>query len=275
VSHKYYLCKLKKSRVTILTKKRIKKYTHLVLLLVVALSLHSYNVSAQYFYDLGFGGGVSGYTGDVSNNPFASPGHTYSALLRSNISSRFAMRLEIDYGTVGGHTDDVVGTYPGAQGICDFEFETQFVSTDLVFEVNFFPYPFQKTVMNSSNITPFAFAGVGYVNYTILEGPIVPGEDGKNYTASLPFGIGLRYLFNGKWGLQLEFKSSKLFRDDFDTYALSDPFEFNTTGDSNETSSEIHNEDWLYTTTVMLTYSFGENIWDCNCPGGYKRKKKR
>lgn len=265
--HKYYLCGLKKSKLIILALKRNSKHTKILVLLAIALSLNSYSVNAQYLYEFGFGGGMSGYTGEVSNNPFSSPGYIVGAFYRSNLNSRFSVRLGMDYGKVGGHTDDVPETFPGAQGICDFNFSTQFVSTEVLLEVNFFPYPFQKKVMNSSNITPFIFLGGGMTTYTVLEG-LDPEALGKQSpTMIIPFGVGGRWLLGEHWGVQLQFKAGKLFTDRFDSKDLDNPFEFEEGG--------IHRDDWLYNTTVMFTYSFGEDIWDCNCPGGYKRKRNR
>ena len=230
------------------------------MLLISILSLNCYHVSAQYLYEIGFGGGMSGYSGEVSNNPFTSPGYTYGAFYRSNISSRIAVRFEMGYGKIGGDTKDILPeTYPAAQGICDLTFLTSFISTELIMEVNFFPYPFQKVVMNSSNITPYSFIGVGMEKYN--------SNSVLGTTMAIPFGVGAKWMFSKQWGLQFQFKTVKMFTDDFDCLQLDNPFELEAGG--------LHRQDWLYTTTLMLTYSFGENIWDCNCPGGYKRKRKR
>lgn len=240
--------------------KKINYHTKIGVLLIVVLSLNNYGISAQYLYDFGFGGGVSGYSGEVSNQPFAHPGTDLSVFLRSNYSSRFAFRVGLDKGTVSGHTDDVLRTFPGAQGICNFGFATEFTNAEVLTEVNFFPYPFQKKVMNSSNFTPFAFVGAGMTTYEYIK------ED-KHTAMIIPFGVGAKWLFGKQWGVQVQFKAVKMFADDFDTFPLNDPFDFGEGG--------MHRDDWLYTTTIMLTYSYGEDIWDCNCPGGYKRKRRR
>lgn len=225
------------------------------MLLLGVLCLNSYAVSAQYLYDVGFGGGLAGYTGEVSNNPFVQSSYTFGGFYRSNLNSRFAVTLGFEYGQVKGHTDDVPETYPSAQGLCDFGFTTKIINAEVLMEVNFFPYPFQTTVRNSSNMTPFYFVGVGLVTAEVIEGG-TNGEGG--IPLSIPFGVGLRWSVGKQWGMQIRFKGSKLFKDDIDTYVLSDPFEFGEGG--------FHRQDWIYTTTFMLTYSFGENIWDCNCP---------
>lgn len=249
-----------KSRLEILVFKRISKHIQFIALLATALSFGSNDVNAQYLYELGFGGGLLGYTGEVSNDPFSNLGYTLGGFYRSNINSRFSMRLGVDYGQVGGSTDDVSATFPQDDGsVLDYDFSTNYISGEFLFEVNFFPYPFQKEIMNSSDITPFLFAGAGVVNFQ--------SEDGIAATASVPFGAGVKWLFSKQWGLQLQFKTVKMFTDRFDGDVLDDPYRSKDSG--------IHCDDWCFTTTVMLVYSFGEDIWDCHCPGGYKRKRRR
>lgn len=220
------------------------------------------NVEAQYLYDFGIGGGISGYTGDASRIPFTSPGYNASIMFRSNINRRFALSFDGMIGKVSGSSTNLEDTYPIAPGICDFDFETNYQSFNALLEVNFFPYPFEKDIINSKNITPFAFIGIGVVNYK-YDTPSTTLPKDEDVAMSIPMGAGVRMTFGDKWGLQARFKASKIVADNFDGHELNDPLELEV--------SNIFSNDWLYTTTVMLTYSFGKNIWDCNCPGGYRR----
>lgn len=220
------------------------------------------NATAQYLYDIGFGGGRAGYSGELSNNPFTNPGYSVGGFYRNNINSRFAARLDLDYGKVSANSENVTNDYLDAQGVCYSEFSTSALSADLLIEINYFPYPKQKHVMNSSNITPFAFLGIGSKVYTPeLGDPSEVGDGGV--TMSIPMGVGVRWLFSEHWGLQVQFKASKLFVDDFDSFQLDDPYELGNAG--------LHTNDWYYLTTFMFTYSFGKDIWDCNCPAKRKR----
>ncbi len=246
-----------------------------MLLTFILLVVNGYDINAQYLYEFGIGGGISGYTGELSNTPFTSPGYTLGAFYRSNLNSRFSVSLGLDYGKVRGHTDNVNCSYPLAQDVCDFGIEQRYVNMDVQLEVNFFPYPYNKSVLNSSNITPYYFFGVGLVNYKPWQGvsndEMNPGSQEANTgsTLGIPFGVGIRWMFNEQLGLQLRFKAVKLFTDSFDNIYLNDPFELGANG------LQLQRQDWVYNTTIMLTYSFGEDIWDCNCPGGYKRKSRR
>lgn len=217
------------------------------------------SVGAQYLYDIGIGGGISGYTGEASRIPFSSPGYNTSIMFRSNINRRFALTFDGMVGKVNANTTNLDDTYPIAPGICDFDFETNYQSFNALFEVNFFPYPFENEIINSKNITPFTFIGLGIVNYNYDTPSTILPKD-KDITMSLPVGAGVRMNFGDRWGFQARFKASKLFADNFDGYELNDPLELGV--------DNFFSNDWLYTTTIMLTYSFGKDIWDCNCPGG-------
>jgi len=248
-----------KNKIEILTIRETRKHIKGLLLLFGLLLFNNYSVSAQYLYDIGFGGGISGYTGEISRNPFFRSDYTYGGFYRSNLSSRFAVTFGAEYGKVKGDTDDVDATYPAAQGLCDFDFSTRIISAEVLMEVNFFPYPFQTTVRSSSDMTPFYFVGVGMVDYKPLSGPGLLKEDkGEGNSIAIPMGVGLRWSVGKQWGMQLKFKASKLFVDDIDSYLLDDPFIFGDGG--------THRMDWVYSTTFMITFSFGEDKWDCNCP---------
>jgi len=177
----------------------------------------------------------------------------FGLLLFNNYSVSAQYLYDIGFGKVKGDTDDVDATYPAAQGLCDFDFSTRIISAEVLMEVNFFPYPFQTTVRSSSDMTPFYFVGVGMVDYKPLSWP---EQDGNSI--AIPMGVGLRWSVGKQWGMQLKFKASKLFVDDIDSYLLDDPFIFGDGG--------THRMDWVYSTTFMITFSFGEDKWDCNCP---------
>lgn len=223
------------------------------------------NTNAQYLYDIGIGGGMSGYMGEASRTPFTSPGYDIMAMYRSNLSRRFAAKLEFNAGKISGSSTNIDDTYPGTPKLCDFDFATSYQAIDAMLETNFFPYPFSKEILNSKDITPFIFIGVGLINYEYQTSNAIDSI-ARDLTLSMPFGVGARWRFSDAWGLQFQFKASKLFVDNFDRHELNDPMELD--------NSSAMSQDWLFNTTLTLTYSFGKNIWDCNCPGGYKRKNE-
>lgn len=254
----YYLCSLKKNELLILALGDMTKWNKMLVLIVMISLVGKQHIIAQYLYDFGFGGGVSGYTGDVTRNPLSSPGYVLGAFYRSNIDSRFAVSVGVEYAKISATSDPSV-VFPGASGLSSYSFDASYKGADVLMEVNFFPYPKQKKVANSKNLTPYAFLGVGYKQFSTTGG-------GEGTTTAFPVGVGARWLLGKQWGIQLQFKSQKWMDDSLDE-GKDAPFAFDT--------DALHMKDWIYSTTFMVTYSFGEDIWDCNCPGGYKRKRAR
>lgn len=232
-----------------------------ILIISILAFLYQGEASAQYLYDIGIGGGLSGYTGELSKVPFVQPGYSISGLYRANINPRFAVRLEVNAGSINGYSTDVTNTFPKRiQG--DYpNVSAKFFGVDMSMEVNFFPYPLQTKIRNSKNFTPYSFIGIGTENYSPTSIDIeVTGEG--NTSLSIPFGIGARWMLGEHVGIQLQFKVLKLFKDDIDGTQMDDPYSLEPTN--------LYNNDWIYTSTVMITYSFGEDLWNCNCPDLHK-----
>lgn len=245
--------------------------------LLLSISFHV--VSAQYLYDLGFGAGLSSYAGEVSGSPFNSPGYALEAYYRYNINSRVALKFDASYGSFDGTTSDgnnsylgapkmmdyadlVLDSYSGLNSLEDYSFTNNFFSAEMLLEINFFPYPYKKSLPNSSNFSPFAFVGLGMQSYTTVATiNNTMGPEEKSVAMSIPFGVGVKWMFSERFGVQYHFKTVKLFADNFDTSQLDDPFDYANTG--------VHRHDWLFTSTISLFYSFGEDIWDCNCPSRF------
>lgn len=257
MSYKYYLCGSNKNKVFILNRKQF--FGNFRIVLVFSLLCCVFSVKSQYLSDVGLGGGVSGYTGELSRNPILNSEKVFAGFYRSNLSSRFALRLELEYGHVGGSTLNYLGRFPDTTSteVLDYSFRTRHISGEVLFETNFFPYPKQIGLMKSMNMTPFAFIGLGAVAYN--------SGSSNGFVFAVPFGAGVRWAFADQWGLQAQFKANKLFTDAFDGEPMNNPFNFD---------GAWANQDWLYTSTISLTFSFGEDLWDCNCPKDSNRDKK-
>lgn len=236
--------------------------TRVNILIISLITLLNYSeVSAQYLYEIGIGGGLSGYTGELSKVPFVQPGYCISGLYRANINPRFSVRLEVNAGSVNGYSTDVTNTFPNRLAGSYSNFSATYFGVDISMEVNFFPYPLQTKIRNSKNFTPYSFIGIGTENYSPTTIDIeVTGEG--NTSLCIPFGVGARWLLGEHVGVQLQFKTMKLFKDDIDGTQMDDPYALEATN--------LYHNDWIYTTTFMITYSFGEDLWNCNCPDLHK-----
>ncbi len=250
-----------------LTRKRISK----VIVAMLFFVMNSYGQN-EYLYDIGIGGGLSGYTGDVSSNFIKPLSYNYNGFYRSNLNPRFSFCVDFDYGSVSGSSTDLGVSFPitSAAGIGEKSFSTNYQGVDLILEINFFPYPYKKSVLNSYNISPFYFVGLGSKNYTSTVSATVDGEDvldsgsDRKSVISIPFGVGLKWKISDKWGFQFKFKTEKLFTDSFDGDHLDNPYQLD--------GFKYHRQDWLYLTSFSLFYSFGKEVWDCHCDKESKRK---
>lgn len=261
MSFKYYLCGSNKNEVYILSRKLF--YRVFGIVVTFSFLVPFVSVFSQYTHDIGIGVGSSGYTGDISRHFISTSETAYTGFYRYNFTSRLALKGELDYGHVNASTDGYGNKYPISPSDSvtspidlDYSFRTKHISTDVMFEVNFLPYPKQVALMRSSDITPFANIGIGAVVYNV--------EDMWSSAFSIPMGVGVRWLFADQWGMQMQFKAKRLFTDSFDGAQLDDPIDL---------GGSLANDDWLYMTTFSLTYSFGQNLWDCNCPKDSKRRK--
>ncbi len=218
--------------------------------------------------EFGLGGGLAGYTGELGANPLSNAGYDMGLFFRANLNQRMSLRLSVDYGHVKGKKPKNFKSLPDAEGLYDFDFENNFLDFEILMDINFFPYPFQIDIWRSSDITPFYFAGVGILAHKpVADSSEKTDNTGFMATPTIPFGVGVRYLLGKHLGLQFQFKAMKLFTDDFDTKRLNNPLNFQNQG--------THTQDWLFSSTLMLTYSMGEALWDCNCPKEERRARRR
>lgn len=207
-----------------------------------------------YQYELGFGGGMASYTGDVSRSVLTPFSSDFNVFLRYNKSSRLAFTVDFDSGSASGSSQDLGLMLPVGPVLESQNFTTKFQSLDILMELSFFPYPEQKALLNSSDFSPFYYFGIGVKQLNIKSSrPIV----------SIPFGVGVKWKMSDAWTLQYRFKVEKLFSDNIDGvdnyYALESGFNW-------------HRQDFIYMNTVSLVLSFGRTVWDCNCKDDSRRR---
>ena len=217
-----------------------------------------------YRYEFGAGGGLSTYTGDVSRNMLAPPSAEGSLFFRYNKTQRWAYNIEYNKGKTRGDSKDLNIMLPDG-AIAERSFINDYHSLDLTIEGSFFPYPKQKKVENSSDITPYYFVGLGVKRYTTqaVVGNIM---NHSSYVIAVPLGVGIKWKLANNWGLQYQMKIEKLMSDKFD--GINNPYSF-------DQAITIHRQDFLYLNTVSLYYSFGAIKWDCNCNKKTRRKKDK
>jgi hypothetical protein len=192
----------------------------LVSLVVLVFMVGSTTAQTQ---EAGVFGGGAYYVGDL--NPqyhFLMSKPAYGALIKYNYGSRWSFRLGGYRGKVAG--DDARSNTNERRAL---KFESNITEISVAAEFNFFDY----FVGSKKNIvTPYIFGGLGvfFFNPTAdgvslrnigTEGQNV-GFDGRKqynlYSFSLPFGLGLKYSLNRRFGLAIEWGLRKTISDYID-----------------------------------------------------------
>ena len=105
--------------------------------------------------------------------------------------------------------------------------------------------------MGTKRFTPYVFTGVG----------VTLGSGKKTFVdANIPIGLGLKYKWNSRVNVGLEFSFRKLFSDSFDVTddnnaMLDNPYKID--------SSVFKNKDWYSLTMFSVTWDFGPRPCPC------------
>ncbi|MBL7103540.1 MAG: outer membrane beta-barrel protein [Bacteroidales bacterium] len=178
--------------------------------------------------DVGIFAGGSFYMGDLNPSyPFLQTNFAYGALGRYNLSSRWAVKVNIYKGILTG--DDKKSKFLKERSL---KFTSNLWELGGVMEFNFLPY---YTGSMKNYYTPYIFGGVavfynrpkignsdlrdyhteGQTNLAYLP----PDETRKEYSyynLSFPFGIGVKYSFSKRICITLEWGMRKTFTDYID-----------------------------------------------------------
>jgi hypothetical protein len=163
--------------------------------------------------ELGFGIGTFNYTGDLVRNynfKYSKPAGT--VFYRSNLSSVVSFRAAITAGQLGASEKpiDVLGVNRGAS------FNLFLFEASTVMEYHFLNWRDPKKFVR---FTPYLFAGLGVFG---IAGNEQSNNEYSNIQASVPFGGGIKYIYNPKWYLSLEFGIRKTWFDHLDDISEGD-----------------------------------------------------
>ncbi|MDR3095047.1 MAG: DUF6089 family protein [Bacteroidales bacterium] len=216
--------------------------------LFLVCCLQSFAVNGQRYAintDLGVFAGTSYYLGDINpRRQFYSPGLSFGALLKHNISPHHTLRVNAYYGQFAGNDLDFKNDY---QQFRAGKFETSLVDAHIGYEFNFLPYLSTREHPNAHS--PFLFFGIGYslvVSSTV--------DDISNGYLNIPFGVGYKYRFNPAISAGAEWGMRKTFADDMD--GVANP---GITGSYNF----LHNNDWCSYVGIFITFRIFEQSFSC------------
>jgi hypothetical protein len=286
----YYIC--------FFIRRNMKRYTY-IFFFFIFLAVSGNQVKAQY-WDFGAFLGLSNYHGDLARfeepNSILSETHpAIGAILRYNVSYRFAMSWGLHYATISGDHANM-----SVIRLKNLSFRSRIVELNYRLEYNFQRYHTRYARFNS---TPFIYFGFGFFYFNPqaeLDGiwydlqPLhTEGQESEEYPnmkayslfqAVIPYGFGWKIALSRSWNLAVEGGIRKTFTDYLDDVSgnYADPevirrnsgeiavkladrsWEINENGEPFEYSknrargSALHPEtgDFYHFFGITLTYSF-------------------
>src|SRR5687767_479774 len=174
-------------------KKPLSVFLLLFLISTCSLAQHS---------EVGFGLGTFNYTGDLVrtyNFKYSKPAAT--VFYRSNISKVVSFRAGITGGKIGA-SEKPIDPFAIQR---DASFDLFLVEASTVMEYHFLNWRDTKRFVR---FTPYLFAGLGLFAIT---GEAEKTNEYSNVQGSIPFGGGIKYIYNPKWYISLEFGIRKTF----------------------------------------------------------------
>jgi hypothetical protein len=164
--------------------------------------------------EVGFGIGTFNYTGDLVryyNFKYSKPAGT--VFYRANLSKVISFRAGITAGKIGAEEKPIDAF--GQQR--DASFDLFLFEGSTVMEYHFLNWLDTKKFVR---LTPYLFAGLGVFG---ISGNDNKTADYSNIQAAVPFGGGIKYIYNPKWYFSLEFGVRKTWFDYLDEISSGDP----------------------------------------------------
>ncbi|AYB30605.1 DUF6089 family protein [Chryseolinea soli] len=164
--------------------------------------------------EVGFGLGTFNYTGDLVrfyNFKYSKPAAT--VFYKSNLSRVVSFRVSITGGQLGA-SEKPIDAFATQR---DASFNIFLLEASTGVEYHFLNWRDPKRFIRFS---PYLFGGVGIFS---MSGVATKTADYSNVQAVIPFGGGIKYVYNPKWYFSLEFGVRKTFTDYLDNISDGDP----------------------------------------------------
>jgi hypothetical protein len=198
--------------------------------------------------EVGFGLGTFNYTGDLARRyNFLNSKPAGTVFYRSNLSKVVSFRVGVTAGKIGASDRRPVDAF-ATQRNASFNLFLMELST--VMEYHFLNWRDNKHMIR---FTPYLFGGLGLFGLT---GNRSKPEEYSNVQASIPFGLGFKYIYNPKWYFSLEFGPRKTFFDYLDNVSIGRQH------NKNYQYGNPFDNDTYYFLGITLTHTF----YDIPCP---------
>jgi len=197
--------------------------------------------------EVGFGIGTFNYTGDLVrtyNFKYSKPAAT--VFYRSNLSNVVSFRVAMTGGKIGA-SEVPIDPFAVQRNA---SFDLFLLEASTVMEYHFLNWRDTKRFVR---FTPYLFAGLGLFG---ISGEAQKNAEYSTVQASVPFGLGVKYVYNPKWYISLEFGIRKTFFDYLDDISAGDP------RDKNYQYGNPNDNDNYYFLGITLTRTF----YNIPCP---------
>lgn len=222
-----------------------------LLLLTFVGSLSFFGQEADdYRMEVGAGVGTMSVLNDANSKVFGQMKPAGSAFVRFTFNPRNALKVALSYGKTSGNVNNVANFYPNTPAgtststLLTHEWSGGVVDIKAVYELNLWPYGYNKSYLGLRRLVPYMQVGLGFVY----------GTAGKVFAPTIPVGLGLKYKITPRLNLGLEWAMHFTTTDRLDK--LADPLGITTSG--------FKKKDHYGLTLITLSYSLSPVCPTCN-----------
>ncbi len=183
---------------------------------------------SQAMWELGVKGGTDFYLGDVNSTLFNALQPAFGAYTRYNINYRWVLKMQ------------------GMAGYVNQPFKQDYVDASVQAEFNFFDYGMMSSSSWTRWFSPYICAGLGLSIFENI-------NEKRVFSASVPFGVGVKLKLFKKMNISLEWTMHKLFSDEFDY--VNNPLK--------QEMAWLANRDWYSMATIMIGIDLGDKSRFC------------
>ena len=184
-----------------------------VFMMLVLTSVGARAQAQPYLCEVGLQAGCSYYVGEAASHIFMHPREAYGLQFRYKFTKRWALQVKGQTQRITGHEYEyVTGRGPVRQ---DAMWQDLLINIDVMAEFNFFRFgSANKYDKRIRPYTPYIFMGIGTGVYG-MEGYTGGGAFNK-VMAYFPFGLGFKWKFSDRCGLNIAWQHNIFFADNLE-----------------------------------------------------------
>jgi hypothetical protein len=212
-------------------------------------------------WEIGVGGGVSYYVGDLNpTGHFKFPRPSATLFAKRILTNRWSLRAGFSY--LGVYAEDAQGDW-GYQRVRNLNFQSNIFELHVAAELNFFPFGMNESSHTEKirKWTPYLVAGIGAYYYepqASVNGNLVDlaplGTEGQGTTGfpdrkpysrfmpCVPFGMGVKFNINNKFTIAAEYSMRLTFNDYLDDVSQDYAFYNQIVADHGTLAGEASNQ---------------------------------